>query len=343
MHQSLRRHPIAKVVVKAPLRVDFAGGTLDIPPLFIMHAPAPVVNTAITMYATVTITPSKKFVVVSRDQNISASSESHAALSWKRCPRLELMIRLAKSFPVKRNIRIEVFSDAPHGSGLGASSAIAVALTTALARWVGVVMSKKQIVEHAKNIETQTIRVPAGYQDHWAAAYGGLKTYRNGLDGTMRHASPASPNLLTKIEQSLLLVYTRPHFSGANNWALFKQYFDRDLRTIGFFALLQKSALAMEKAMERGSIKGVADAMNHDWKLRRAVIPGMTTPEIERLTKLAFRSGAFGLRACGAGGGGCVAVLIEPKKKEDLIKKIERAGMQVFTPKISRKGVTTKR
>ncbi len=305
-----------------------------------MHAPAPVINMAITMYVTVTVTPSEKFMVVSRDQNISASFANHAALSWKRHSALELMIRLAKSFPVKHNIRIEVFSDAPHGSGLGASSAIAIALTAALARWTGTTMSKKKIVEHAKSIETQTIRVPTGYQDYWAVTYGSLKAYRSELDGTLRHRSPASEKLLSALARSLVLVYTKPHFSGANNWVLFRKYFDHDPRTIGFFAALRDGAILMEKTMESGSIKGVAAAMTRDWRIRKAMIPGMTTPAIERLTKVVSRHGAIGLRVCGAGGGGCAAILVEPEQREKLVQKIGRAGMQVFTPKISRSGAT---
>ena len=55
----------------------------------------------------------------------------------------------------------------------------------------------------------------------------------------------------------------------------------------------------------------------------------MTTPGIERLTRLAFRNGAIGLRTCGAGGGGCVAILVQPRKAgAALMKKIEELGMR---------------
>lgn len=234
-----------------------------------------------------------------------------------------------------KNICIEVNSEAPQGSGLGASSAIAVALVTALARWTGRRLSKGEIVEYAKSAETQTIKVPTGYQDYWAAAYRGLKIYRIGLDGRVEYFPIGNPAFLRSIERNILLVYSgKPHFSGVNNWKLFKKYFDGDRKTRNFFGVLAENAVLMEKAMKRGSIKEIAGVMNRDWKVRKSMLPSMTTPSIERLGAMAFRNGARALRVCGAGGGGCIAILVPPKKRNGLAGKIENMGMRVFKPKI---------
>ncbi|MGB7957608.1 MAG: hypothetical protein WCF77_02080 [Minisyncoccia bacterium] len=331
------------VTAKAPFRIDFAGGTTDIPPLYLLHSPAPVVNAAITLYATVTIAPSERFTIVSQDQGLTVSSKDQKSMNFERYPKLEFLIRLAKLFPLERNVCIEVNSEAPRGSGLGASSAIAVAMVAALAAWTGRRLSGKKIVEYAKSIETQTIKVPTGYQDYWAAWYGGANSYRMSLDGEVERTSFKNKSFIKNIERHLILVYAgEPHFSGMNNWELFKKYFDGDRKTISFFEELKENAVQMESAFQRRSIKDIARIMNQDWRTRKAMLPSMTTPGIERLTRLAFRNGAIGLRTCGAGGGGCVAVLVRPEKRDFLIEKIKNVGMRVLPVGISR-GITAKR
>jgi D-glycero-alpha-D-manno-heptose-7-phosphate kinase len=331
------------IKAKAPLRVDFAGGTTDIPPLFLLHWPAPVVNAAITLYATATIAPSKKFTIISRDQGIAVSFKNQKSANFKRRPELELLIRLAKLFPLTRNICIEVNSEAPHGSGLGASSAIAVALVAALAAWTGRRLSGQKVVEYAKSAETQTIKVPTGYQDYWAAWYGGANSYRMSLGGTVERRSFVKRAFLKNIEHHLILVYAgEPHFSGMNNWELFKKHFDGGKRTIHFFKTLKENAVRMEEAFRNRSVEKIAREMNRDWQTRKSMLPSMTTPGIERLTRFAFKNGALGLRTCGAGGGGCVAILACPESRNPLMEKIKKAGMQVFPVKVAR-GIVVKK
>lgn len=264
-------------------------------------------------------------------------------MNFARHTELEFLIRLAKLFPLTENVRIEVNSEAPHGSGLGASSAIAVAMVAALAVWTGRRLSGQKIVEYAKSIETQTIKVPTGYQDYWAAWYGGANSYRMSLDGAVDRSSFGGRSFIKDIERHLILIYAgEPHFSGMNNWELFKKHFDGDRKTIRFFGMLKENAVRMEEAFRSRSIERIARVMNRDWRTRRSMLPSMTTPGIERLTRLAFKNGAMGLRTCGAGGGGCVAILVRSKSRDMLIKKIEKRGMRVFAVRVAR-GIVVKK
>src|ERR1700757_4745427 len=170
------------ISAEAPTRIDLAGGTLDIPPLYLFHQPAMTVNIAIEVKARVKVFLSDKVTIISHDQNITASWEEPEYISWKEYPRLELILRLIKSFNPKEKISVEVDSEAPTGSGLGGSSVIAIALTAALAQWFNIQLSKEELVEYARSIETQTIKVPTGYQDYWGAVYGGIHAYEMGLN-----------------------------------------------------------------------------------------------------------------------------------------------------------------
>jgi D-glycero-alpha-D-manno-heptose-7-phosphate kinase len=334
-----------KVVrAKAPTRIDLAGGTLDIPPLYLFHEQALTVNMAIDVSARVTLTPSKRLVVVSTDQSLAAAWESPQLISWSEYPGLELILRLVKSFRPKENARVEVHSDAPAGSGLGGSSTIAIGLTRALAEWCNVSLSNEELVEWAKSIETQTINVPTGYQDYWGAVYGGVHAYEMGLNGKVRAVPLGSETFHRELERHLLLVYTgRPHFSGTNNWELFKRHIDGEAATVEFFERLKENALLMKEALESEDISRTTEALNRDWRTRKAMLPTMTTGEIERLIEEGSRHGMLAARVCGAGGGGCVALLADPARRDELARRIRAMQMEILPARISATGVVVER
>lgn len=329
-----------RIIAEAPMRVDLAGGTIDLPPLFLLHYPAMTVNAAIGISARASVEAGKKFVISSVDQGLTAEWDSPEKLSWEGKLALELLVRLAKSFSPKENLKIEVRSTAPAGSGLGGSSAIAVALVAALAKWHGREFSDAELVEYAKSVETQTIKVPTGYQDYWAAVHGGVAAYRLGFDGSLVREQLGSPSFRKELEKYCMLVYVgKPHFSGTNNWGLFKKHIDGDAATIRFFETLKENAVLMRDALASENMEKVTVALNRDWQTRKAMLPEMTTPEIEELMREAFRSGAFGGRVCGAGAGGCALLLIDPAKRGDVEDVVQKLQMRVLPFSIAERGV----
>ncbi len=50
-------------------------------------------------------------------------------------------------------------------------------------------------------------------------------------------------------------------------------------------------------------------ALDSEWQARRELAPVVSSPAIERAIARAREAGAWGGKACGAGGGGCVVFL----------------------------------
>ncbi|MBI2640128.1 MAG: hypothetical protein HYW90_04570 [Candidatus Sungbacteria bacterium] len=161
-----------------------------------------------------------------------------------------------------------------------------------------------------------------------------------GLNGKLIKIPLGSEVFHKEFERHLLLVYVgKPHFSGANNWELFKRHIDGDQEIVEFFEKLKENAIAMKAALQQEDIYRISEVLNDDWQTRKAMLPGMTTPEIERLTFESFKIGAFALRVCGAGGGGCVALLIDPAKRDELEDFVKRANMQILPSNIADDGI----
>jgi D-glycero-alpha-D-manno-heptose-7-phosphate kinase len=217
-----------------------------------------------------------------------------------------------------------------------------VALAGALARLRGLRPARPRLIDLAKGVETQAIKVPTGYQDYVAAAYGGAS--RIVYDAHGAHRTPlAGPRFLAELERHLMLLYTgRPRFSGANNWELFKRHVDGDRRTWRFFEALARNAVDMAHTFATENVAGVARVMQHDWEVRRRMLPGMSTPPIDALIRTLRRQGAWAARLCGAGGGGCLALIVDPGARPRLERLAAHHGARALPCRIHRAGLSVR-
>jgi D-glycero-alpha-D-manno-heptose-7-phosphate kinase len=333
------------IAASAPTRIDFAGGTLDIPPLYLFHQPAITVNVAIDLPAEVEVRrrAGRTVRLHSVDQRRRLDWPSRDKITWTREPFLELAARLIKTLAPDVGLEITTRCLAPAGAGIGGSSALAVAAVAALTTAAGARWSRTMLIEVARSIETQAIHVPTGYQDYYAAAYGGASAIEFGLGG-IRRTSVGSKAFLADLEQHLLLLYVGvPRFSGANNWELFRQHVDGDKKTVRLFEALSQNAVSMRDAFLQRDLSGIAELLNRDWETRRRALPAMSTPAIEGLIRALRRGGALGARVCGAGGGGCLAVLITPDTRARLTALAHSSGARVLACAVNTRGVVVRR
>ena len=159
---------------RAPMRLSFAGGGTDVPP-YPQREGGAVLSVAIRRYAyaSARIRDDDQFVIRSLDLGLIAEgpigqlSELDQRLHLLRGP----ISRLATD---ERGVDLRVQSQAPPGSGLGASSTIVVAVLGALLSAYGRVATPHQMAEMAVEIERQDLGLTGGTQDHYAAVFGGF-------------------------------------------------------------------------------------------------------------------------------------------------------------------------
>jgi D-glycero-alpha-D-manno-heptose-7-phosphate kinase len=333
------------IVASAPTRIDFAGGTLDIPPLHLFHQPAITVNVAIDLAAEVRVRPrpGRAIRLFAVDQQRRLAWPSREKISWSREPFLELVARLIRSLAPDTGLDIRTDCHAPAGAGTGGSSALAVATAAALAAVSGRRLNRTTLIEQARSIETQAIHVPTGYQDYYAAAYGGASAIEFGLTG-IRRTPVGTKAFLEQLERHLFLVYLgKPRFSGANNWELFKRHIEGNRKTVALFEALKENAISMRNAFLQQNMASIAELLNRDWSIRRRALPAMSSPAIDSLIRALRRAGALGARVCGAGGGGCLALVIEPEARTRLTMLAESAGARTLSCSINTRGLVVRR
>lgn len=328
------------VVAHAPCRVDLAGGTLDLWPLYLFHRGAMTVNFAVNILTRCQIRalPGKEIRLKSIDTRREESFPNFDALCSARRYEHALAAYLVRFFAPEGGFALETNSESPAGAGISGSSALMVATTAALARFSGRKLEREQIRVIAQNVEAQLIRVPTGCQDYYPALYGGVSAIHLEADGIHRAAVPVSPE---DINTRFLLVYTgAPRQSGINNWEVFKAHINGDAKVHRNFDEIAAIARQMHHALATGRWDEVASLLQSEWKLRRTNAPGITTPMIDELVRAGRKHGARAAKICGAGGGGCMVMFVEDGAKQRVAEAVSQKGGQVLPFRVAEEGLT---
>ena len=157
------------IITRTPLRVSFIGGGTDMP-YFYEEFGGATISCAITKYVYVTVKYKHPFNEKFR-LNYSIT-ESVNKISEIKNDRIKFALNLMK---INKPIYINTFSDIPANSGLGSSSSFTVGLIHALLKLENKKISKRKIAELAFKIESKITNNSIGKQDHYIAAFGGIK------------------------------------------------------------------------------------------------------------------------------------------------------------------------
>ncbi|HEX9983499.1 MAG TPA: hypothetical protein VGF69_09550 [Thermoanaerobaculia bacterium] len=326
-----------KVIVRAPVRADLAGGTLDLWPLYLFHPGARTVNVAISFFAEseVSETGDGAIELNFADTQYSQRYESLTALGAD--PKASLVHRALEHFKLN-GIRITTRTDAPRGSGLGGSSALTITLVRALSELAGRPVEGEDLIFLVRDLETRLLGVPAGIQDYYPPVFGGLASL---------HLLPGKPHRVplahaaSDLASHFLLHYTGvQHFSGTNNWEMYKRQIDGDKRVHDGLEAIAQTSIEMERALEASNYEAAGRALAKEWENRKALIEGISTPEIDRAIEAGARAGAWGGKVCGAGGGGCIVFLFPPDRRQAIVEALSAVPGRVLDASPVSQGLT---
>ena len=325
-----------RLVSSAPTRIDLAGGTIDIWPLYIFHDGASTLNAAISLRAHAEIESRTDGRVVLR--SVDGNREVGAA-RWSELDAsgdLALVALIARYYKIE-NVTVTTRGESPAGAGIAGSSALTIAVCGALARWTGGSCDPDHLLEVAMNLECRAIRVPAGVQDFRPALYGGIAAIELGPDGIRRAALEVDAR---ELERRIVLAYTgAPRHSGTNNWEIMKRHIDGDRGVFDCFERIRDTAAAMRVALERRDWDEVGRQIATEWENRKRLAPGVTTPIIDELIARGGAAGATAAKVCGAGGGGCLFCYGPPEAKGAIGAALAAGGARVLDYRIETEGL----
>jgi len=212
-----------------------------------------------------------------------------------------------------------------------------VASCAALDRFTGAGRSKVDWVHISRDAEAIVIHIPTGMQDHYPPAFGGAAAIELMPGGERRIELNVK---LDELERRLAVCYTgKPRHSAINNWGVFKAHIDNTGAVQNNLERISLIAQKMRAALEAGDWAETGRLMHAEWQFRRKNLPTISTRTIDRIIDSTRRHGALAGKVCGAGGGGCVVLLIEPDARVRVEEAVEKAGGQLLPMRIDRQGV----
>jgi D-glycero-alpha-D-manno-heptose-7-phosphate kinase len=311
--------PDSAVEASAPARIDLAGGTLDLWPLYVLHPGSVTVNLAINRRASCRVRRGRSGYLVTAAYGEDVSALESALLL--RDHRTALVGALIQALEVHEPLDIELSTEVPFGSGLGGSSALVVALLGATEELLGRRVPPQARVDFVRDVETRVLGKPAGVQDYYPALEGGLHRLKFAAGMTTAQRMEVDPDLW---ERHLTLFDTgAAHSSGMNNWEVFRARLEGDRAVADRLEEVRIAAEAMERAVLAEDFEAMGRALGEEWSARRRLAPVVSSPAIERAIEAAVSAGAWAGKACGAGGGGCV-VLLSPSERTGPVREALR-------------------
>lgn len=296
------------IITRTPLRLSLLGGSTDFPIWFREHGGL-VIGGAINRYVYITARALPHYhdfktrVVYSQTELVKNNKE----VEHKVVRAALEMLQLADDY--SPGLEITTIADMPSRSGTGSSSSFAVGLLHALAALKGKFLSAESLATAAIHLEQEKLGECVGCQDQTFAAHGGFQAIRFHKDGT-RGVYPITipTEQLRDLESRLMLVFTgisRTSSEIANTY-------------VPTLADKIKEQLAMVKlaedgleAVHKGDWEKLGRLLDNSWQIKRSLGSGITNSEIDRLYATARVYGALGGKITGAGGGGCMLLLLK--------------------------------
>lgn len=323
----------------APLRLDFAGGWTDVPE-FADREGGVVVAAAISLSVRVDfLLGGDKIKFAAEDLDVRRTFASAGAIEYDGT--LDLHKAALNMLPVTGGIEILSRSDAPDGSGLGASGALDVALLAGLARCRQEQPAREETAELGFQLETQILGLAGGRQDQLCAALGGFHEFRFSAGGVEARRLEVDAEISRDLGEHMVLVYSgHSHFSSATHECVWREFAAGDPVVTDALLRLRDGAPRASEALLACDWRALGAVIDENWRQQQRLHTTIATDRSRRIEEAAKGAGAWGVKATGAGAGGCLVVLAPAERRSDVIDALRGEGGEILPAGFAEAGVT---
>ncbi len=317
------------LIARAPVRISFAGGGTDLPS-YSRRFGGSVVSATLDKYVYVILTvhPKPELQILSSDYRTFHRQQAGEVLFWEGD--LNLPKAILHEFGIERGVSMFLASEVPPGTGLGSSSTVTVATIKAVSTASGRRMSPQEVAEMATRIEIEKLGMPIGYQDQFAAAFGGLNQICFQPDGrTAVEPIRTPPGTLERLSRNLLLFFTGQSRDSTAILARQRKSTERDdPRVLEALHAVKAMVQPMRACLEAGDLERFGRLLHEGWENKKRFAWGVSNPEVDQFYELALRHGALGGKLAGAGGGGFMMLYCADGAQEAVTAALEAAGLR---------------
>ena len=313
---------------RAPLRVSFFGGGSDLPSYFLKSKQGGVVlSTAIDKYMYLALIDTPKHHVKLMYSEIEIVNDASLL-------KHDIVRHSLDAYGVKYGIEIGSFADMPtSGTGLGSSSTFAVALLNGLNyMFEGEQLNRGILASKACEIEISRCEKPIGYQDQFAAAYGGTNLFQFRKDGFSR--TPIEHDL-TVLSDNLMMFYTDQTRSADTILAKQSAAMNKDKSKVKLVDEMVELTYRAADHLINFEYDAFGSLLDETWSLKKQLAGGISNESFDRTYASAIQAGALGGKLLGAGGGGFFLFYVPIERQEEVRQAV---GLEQFEFRINAPG-----
>jgi D-glycero-alpha-D-manno-heptose-7-phosphate kinase len=322
------------VRARAPLRLGLAGGGTDLSPFCDEHGGA-ILNATIGRYAYAHLSFRRDHRLCFSAHDVKQEDlmpiEAQLPLDHGLLLHRAVHNRMVRDYLRGRVPALSVTTtvDAPPGSGLGASSALVVALVEAYRTAFHLPLGPYDVARLAFEIERIDLALAGGRQDQYSAAFGGVN-FMEFLPGDRVIVNPlrVSRPFLTEFEASLIVCFTGASRASAIIQDQVKAATEHDRSALEAMHQLKTDAVDMKQALLGGNIRHVAELLNRSWQAKRRTSKSVSNSRVEEIFELGLKNGAVAGKVSGAGGGGFLMFMTDPEHRYRLVTALNDSGVQ---------------
>lgn len=254
-------------------------------------------------------------------------------------PELDLIFKtIIYTYPTFKG-SIKIITNVPEKSGLGGSSSLIVAMLKAFSKLKKQKTTPEEIAKKAYYIERILLGINGGYQDQWAAAFGGGVNYLEfKKESVFIEPLWLHERIMQKLEESLLLFYLEPRIGDSGNAhdKLEKNLKKQKKETIKIMLDKRENVSKTRNALLKGDLETFAKLLNEEQKRKEMLNPDTTTIKSKILYGAVLKCGAIAGKISGAGKGGCAFFICEKKYHQKIITLLEILGAKHLPIKLQR-------
>jgi len=318
-----------EIYSRAPLRLSFAGGGTDVEP-YLSTCGGLVLSVTINKYVYTKLRPHAKPWIAAKSLDYGLTTRFAVDAPPLYDGKLDLVkavLQRSGALPTPQGLELVLRSDVRPGTGLGASSAMAVALGALFKQWLGQPVVAKELAELAYGAERLDLGSLGGKQDQYAAAYGGVNLIEFSGAATTVRPLPVPPAILQTLQRNLLLCYTgATRLSTTIIAAQIENVARQEAEVLGAMADLKALTQTLTTLLLSGRLDEFGTLLHEAWLYKQKLAPTISNPYLDQLYATARRYGALGGKLAGAGGGGYLFFYCPAVRKPVVAAQLARLG-----------------
>lgn len=294
------------LIARTPVRISFFGGGSEYPNWVENGNKGFVVGGTINKYSYIMLRTLPAFF----DYKSKVSYSEIEYVQSNKDIQHRVINALVNKYAPNDGLEITHLADLPSKSGVGSSSTFLVCLLHALLTYKNISMNKQELLSKAIEFEQDILKENVGYQDSAWAVYGGFNIIQFEKGRKISAIATSSESFVKELERHCLLMYTGISRAASS---VASSYCNNLLNKVEQQNRTLELAEYAINAIENQDIEKIGRLMHQSWLNKRTLSDVVSSTEIDEIYKIALANGIYGGKITGAGAGGMMLLIADPK------------------------------